>query len=336
MAKAQKLPSGTWRVQANKTVNGKLVRKSFTNASKRAAEREALIWQDEVTKETAIDNITLAEGFERYISAKERVLSPATIRVYKVIQKAHFQELMHIKIEDLTEEQIQRAVNSMAINSSPKTVRNAYGLLTAVLGMLRFDLKLKISLPPKVKNEIYIPDDKMVKRLLEISKGTPFYIPILLAAFGGLRRGEICALSEKDFIDNKVIINKALVRDSSGMWHTKTPKTFSGNRRVELPPFVKTAIIANNGTIYNGNPNSLTTGFNNMLKRNNMPDFRFHDLRHYYVSSLFDMGLPEKYIIAQVGHSSSNITKRVYDHIMQDKQSQYADAVAANFQKIYG
>ena len=30
MANAQKLPSGAWRTQATKTINGKKVRKSFT------------------------------------------------------------------------------------------------------------------------------------------------------------------------------------------------------------------------------------------------------------------------------------------------------------------
>ena len=31
MPKSKKLPSGNWRVQASKMVNGVLVRKSFTN-----------------------------------------------------------------------------------------------------------------------------------------------------------------------------------------------------------------------------------------------------------------------------------------------------------------
>ena len=40
------------------------------------------------------------------------------------------------------------------------------------------------------------------------------------------------------------------------------------------------------------------------------------------------MGLPEKYIIAQVGHSSASITKAVYDHINSERQSEYASDIA--------
>ncbi|MBQ2286095.1 MAG: hypothetical protein II252_02130 [Clostridia bacterium] len=54
-------------------------------------------------------------------------------------------------------------------------------------------------------------------------------------------------------------------------------------------------------------------------------------MRHFYVSELFDMGLPEKYIIAQVGHSSASITKAVYDHINSERQSEYASDIANHF-----
>ena len=43
------------------------------------------------------------------------------------------------------------------------------------------------------------------------------------------------------------------------------------------------------------------------------------------------MGLPEKYIIAQVGHSSASITKAVYDHLSAEKQGKYAVDIAEHF-----
>ena len=42
-----------------------------------------------------------------------------------------------------------------------------------------------------------------------------------------------------------------------------------------------------------------------------------------YIRNNLRMGLPEKYIIAQVGHSSASITKDVYDHINSERQSKY-------------
>ena len=79
------------------------------------------------------------------------------------------------------------------------------------------------------------------------------------------------------------------------------------------------------------NPHSLSAGFRLIPKRNNLPLFCFHDLRHFYVSELFDMGLPEKYIIAQAGHSSASISKAVYGHINSERQSEYALDIANRF-----
>ena len=62
--------------------------------------------------------------------------------------------------------------------------------------------------------------------------------------------------------------------------------------------------------------------------------FRSHDLRHFYVSELFDMGLPEKYIIARAGHCSASIAKAVYDHIISERQSGYALDIANRFSDV--
>ena len=43
------------------------------------------------------------------------------------------------------------------------------------------------------------------------------------------------------------------------------------------------------------------------------------------------MGLPEKYIIAQISHSSASIAKAVYGHIISERQSGYALDIANRF-----
>ena len=79
------------------------------------------------------------------------------------------------------------------------------------------------------------------------------------------------------------------------------------------------------------NPHSLSAGFGLIPKRNNLPLFSFHDLKRFHVPELFDMGLPEKYIIAQAGHSSASIAKAVYGHINSERQSGYALDIANRF-----
>ena len=326
MAKAKKLPSGNYRVQAKS--GG--VTKSFTGPNKKLVEAEAKKWQAGLSSQVS-EVITLEKAYERYISAKEEVLSPSTIRAYRSMTKTNFKELMPLKIDCITDEQIQRAVNFLAATTTPKTVRNNYGLLTAVLEMFNPYYKPRARLPQKVKNEIYVPTKDDILKLLSITQGTKYYTAILLAAFCGMREGEICALTSDDVCGNKITINKSMVRFSNGEWGTKPPKSFSGNRTTEAPDIVIEAIKDINGRLVDCTPHSLSNGFRRILSKNNFPKFRFHDLRHFYISELFDLGLPEKYIIAQVGHSSSNITKAVYDHVSKAKQSAYAQNIAAHF-----
>lgn len=325
MAKAKKLPSGNWRVQAK--ANGQV--KSFTGSDRRIVEAEAKAWQAGLVSE--VESITVGKAYERYIESKKNVLSPTTIRAYQGMARTNFQELMPIKIDKLSNEIIQSAVNRLARSVTPKSVRNNYGLLTAVIAMFNPYFKPMVKLPQREKREIIIPTREQVQKLIKSAKGTQYYIPVLLAALCGMRAGEICALTSDDIKNGKININKALVRRLDGEWITKSPKSYSGYRTIEIPPIVSEALKGKHGKIVSLTSHSLSDGFPLVLKKAGLPHFRFHDLRHFYVSELFDMGLPEKYIIAQVGHSSSSITKSVYDHLSAEKQTKYATDIAAHF-----
>ncbi len=329
MAKAKKLPSGNWRVQAYS--NG--IYKSFTAHTKREAELKAIEWQE--GNSIAVEsNMSLSDAYESYIKSKTAVLSPNTIHAYKMMAENYLLSIKNIKISKLTNAQIQVAVNELAAEKSPKTVKNAYGFLSATLKMFRPDFALNITLPQNKKKELNIPTTADIKKLLEHSKNKNIYVPIILAAFCGLREGEICALTDKDINGNKLKINKTLVHDDEKGWIIKPPKTFSGYRNIDLPPFVKNAIQGKTGNIVAYTPDGLRMTFKKTLRGAGVKDMRFHDLRHYFVSELFDMGVPEKYIISQVGHSSASITKRIYDHLSENKQSEFSHKISEHFDYI--
>lgn len=333
MPKAKKLPSGSWRVQASKTVNGQLVRKSFTDQDKRKAELLAVEWQTKTEQENNID-ITLKKAYERYIAAKKNVLSPSTIRGYEKLSKYSLQDIMNYKVARLTTEQIQRSVNIYAADHSAKSVRNCSGLLSAVLKMFRPGFSLNITLPQKEKKEFYIPTDKEIKKLLKVTKGTDYYVPILLAAFGGMRQGEICALTSDDIHGNFVHINKSLVLTPEGKLELKPPKTYSSNRSVELPKLVIKELNNIKGKIVKLTPRALSIGFGRILKKNNIPHFRFHDLRHYYVSTLHSIGVPDRYIMAQGGWSTTYTMQTVYNHVLSNKKTEFSKQTSNHFNTV--
>lgn len=335
MAKAKKLPSGNWRVQASKTINGRMVKKSFTANSKKEAEYMAAEWQLKIEEENSVENITLQQAFKRYIESKENILSPNTIRVYLNISRAHFQGIMHRKITSLTMEDFQREINISSAKSSPKTIRNINGLLSAVLKMFRPDFNLNTSLPQKKPTELYIPDDDDIKKLMEAVKGTEMEVPVLLAAFGPMRRGEICALTSDDINGNVITVNKAVAHDKNGKIVVKAPKNVSSYREIEFPDFVIKRLQGITGKITSISPSHISRRFRVILKNNNIPDFRFHDLRHYNVSILHAMNVPDKYIMARGGWRTNATMNKVYNHVLKNKQNEYDKEINKHFSNIY-
>jgi integrase len=64
--------------------------------------------------------------------------------------------------------------------------------------------------------------------------------------------------------------------------------------------------------------------FKPALERANLPAFRFHDLRHYAVSSLIAQGADIKLLQAIAGHASATVTLDTYGHLMTDRVSEAA------------
>ena len=75
MAKAKKLPSGSWRVNqyVGKDENGKRIYKSFTASTKKEAEFIAAEYVMKARHSKVPQNITLGEAMERYIESKSNI-----------------------------------------------------------------------------------------------------------------------------------------------------------------------------------------------------------------------------------------------------------------------
>lgn len=336
MAKAKKLPSGNWRVNQfiGTKPDGKKQFKSFTAPTRKEAEYMAASYL--VGKREAVHKpITVGEAIDQYINNKDAVLSPSTVREYKMQRKRQLKGIMDIPINKLTQADIQAAINFEAKESSPKTVRNAHGLLSAALKEIAPDFILNTKLPAKKKTEIAIPTDEQVKEMLAHSAKDPnLYNAILLASCAGLRRSEICALLKEDIDTTKssIRINKAVVLDDSGEWVIKGTKTYTSYRILRVPKSLVEMVIFQSGTdrIVNYKPNALNRRYAMLQKELNV-GFRFHDLRHYYASTLLAIGMPDKYAMQQMGHSTTNMLKNVYQHVMENKMLELEDKLVNHF-----
>lgn len=339
------LASGTWRCQT--TINGKHI--SATGETPEEAHQNLLLLK--IGKQNG-PHITVGAAIDRYIMSKDTVLSPSTIAGYQKIRRSYFQEIMDVFIEHLTKETVQKSVNTLAKSVSPKTVRNAYGLLTASLNV--YGISFNVTLPPKKKQEIQIPSTEEVKILLSAAKGTALELPILLAAEMGLRTSEIRGLTWDCIKDGKLHVCQAVVDGKDGP-ELKGTKSYSGDRWLTITPHVsavlekwkkegRPAIPNQHHTVRHAlalpdqicpeTAYSIYGRFTRLCESCNLPHYRFHDLRHYYASVLLALGIPDKYAMERMGHATNSMLKAVYQHTMKDAEESIEAEITVYFSSL--
>lgn len=353
MATAKKLPSGSWRCRVyshtetvtlpDGTQKEKKIYKSFTYddpspKGKRSCEKEAAEWA--AMKEIVLSKpsgTTFGEALKKLIDQKAPVLSPATIKEYNGMYRilnGKYIDFCQLDIYSISNDDIQRVVNNIASERSPKTVRNYHAIITSVLKDNNVNLVVKTTMPQKILPKLHIPSDDEIKRLIDGIKNTELEIPVLLAAFCTMRRGEICALSMDD-IDGCIIhVHHSLVLGPDKKWHLKPPKTKSSDRYVDAPEFVISR-IREHGYITTMNPTIVTQTFRRTLRHLGIPHFRFHDLRHYSASVQHALGIPDAYIMQRGGWSSDNVLKSVYRHALDDRKREMNEIANGYFKNLY-
>ena len=71
--------------------------------------------------------------------------------------------------------------------------------------------------------------------------------------------------------------------------------------------------------------------FKRVLKWNNLPPIRFHDLRHSCASILLSRGFTLKDVQEWLGHSDITLTANIYGHLDIKRKQTIADTMASMF-----
>jgi hypothetical protein len=72
-------------------------------------------------------------------------------------------------------------------------------------------------------------------------------------------------------------------------------------------------------------PSHVVDEFKKLLKKANLPDIRFHDLRHSAATLLLSLGIHPKVVQEMFGHTQISMTMDIYSHILPSMQQ---DAVS--------
>ncbi|WP_278244721.1 tyrosine-type recombinase/integrase [Clostridium sp. Ade.TY] len=64
-----------------------------------------------------------------------------------------------------------------------------------------------------------------------------------------------------------------------------------------------------------------------MLKKCNLKEIRFHNLRHTFATILFENGVASKTVQTLLGDSDITTTLNIYNHVMKDTKNKAVDKI---------
>lgn len=334
MAKAKKLPSGNWRVQAymGKDENGKSIMKSFTAPTKKEAEAQAAMYTVQ-QKGTQKQKMTVGQAIDKYIASKENVLSPSTIGGYRISRRNHIQELMNVPLDEIDNALIQAVFNREAVRLSPKTLRNAHGLLSASLAMYLPDFTLHTTLPAKQHK---IKDLPTPEEVIQAVQGTNIELPVLLALWLSLRMSEVRGIRYKDISGNILTVSNTKIKFGATEFEREQTKTYKSTRVLVIPePIMKLiGTGAPDDYVVTLKAQTITKILKRIILKKTGKEMTFHDLRHLNASVMLELGIPEKYAMERGGWSSPHTLQTVYQHTFSEKRKSVDNQIDEYFKQI--
>lgn len=317
--KLEKLSSGSYRYR--KMVNGERIYITFDH---KPSEREITLRLAERMTDNGKKD-TLRHCIADYISTRESILSPSSIRTYNNFKNIIGNTLLDKDIYCITQTDIQREINRYATDHAPKSVRSLHGFISSVLSVYRPQFVLRTSLPRNDVKPRFRPNTEQIKAILNATEGTALHVCIQLGILS-LRRGEICALTLSDLDGNELRINKTMVYNKK--WIIKeTPKTEESNRTIIIPDSLADE-IRNRGYIFNLSPQKLNDHLHKVTDELGIPRFRFHDLRSYFASYASTLNIPEADIMKMGGWKSDFVFKRIYRESLDESYKESAKRIS--------
>ena len=315
-----------------------------------------------------------AEWFKQYAETK---LKTQTIRSYHNCENKVYKAIGHLRMDKITTRTIQMFIVDLASEKrcdskgkelppySSKTIRNYISFISSI-----FDYAVKMQvlsdnpcrnvvLPSKKTKERKMYSLEEVQKMLELFENESeanykYTIFFTLAAFTGLRRGELLGLEWKDIDwENDLIrvIRTSEYTKEKGIY-TDTPKTESSKRFIKLPTELiqklkefrewQDEYKEKIGTKWiecdrlftktDGSPMGMRQPykfFERFCEKTGMRFVNIHSFRHFNASVLINNGVDVKTVQGCLGHSCATTTLNIYAHSFQEAQARAMDSVAS-------
>lgn len=329
----KKNASGEWWIQLR--IGGKSMQVKGRTASE-CKKRAALIKSQNAfatRKQINFGDQTLRETIESYIAKRNNVLSPSTVRGYGIILRNRFKNYMPMKIKDID---WQEMVNDEYEYCGRKTVKNAWGLVSAALKASKFDFD------PATVGETPKPHVKRlaiaeIPEFIEYAKESPYQLGFLLA-LNGLRRSEIVALTYKNYDPNENVlyVRGAVVPNAEHKFVFKQENKNDTSART-VPVMIEglsellKAHAGSSDRIVTCHPQTLSKAVKRLCEKNGLTIVTIHGLRHTFAAFCYHNHVPQRIIMQWGGWKDQKTLDEIYLSLYDEDIAKERDAVTRSF-----
>jgi integrase len=207
------------------------------------------------------------------------------------------------------------------------------------------------------RRKVQVLDEAELVQLLAYLKGHWLYMPTLLAAYTGLRRGEVLGLRWRDIdMASATLQVTQSVEIVSNKLVLIEPKTDRSRRTVTLPDSLLRELARHKKeqaamrlklglgkdaadlvfTSPEGemlNPDVLSEMFRLKVRAAGIKCTKFHGLRHFHITHLLKSGIPVHVVSARAGHARASITLDAYSHLIGGEDAAAAKAAEESLRR---
>ena len=302
--------------------------------------------------------VTLAEYMQEWLKTVQNTVKPKTIEQYIQVSNQHILPMLgKYKLKDLRPDRIQAFYNrKLEGGASQRTVVMIHNVLHhALRRALQLGLVTRNStdavVKPKLKRtEMHVLDEIQVRSLLMAAKSSKMEGLLQLAITTGMREGELIGLkwADLDWTGRRLHVQRQVQRIKKEGLVFSSPKTAKSRRVVALGSgtieklreqlerqqlermFAGTKWVENDLIFANTigkpmEPANVLKLFKELLVKANLPDIRFHDLRHTAATLMLLQEVHPKIVQERLGHSDISLTLNTYSHVLPSMQEGAAD-----------
>lgn len=335
--------------------------------SEKQAKREMIKMINELNDGKYVEptNKNLEQYLTDWLRFKEKRVAYSTFLQYESYTNNHIiPALGHLKVTDLTTAKVEEFYDSLLDNEilAEQSIHHVHRILSnaikrgQTIGEIPRNVMEAVE-PVKVpRNEMEYWDMETLNTFLRETLQDQYYIAWYLAAFTGMRQGEILGLKWRNVdLENKMIhVHRSLRKEKKEGYKISELKNTASYRSVAISDSDVFALKQHKkaqerqkmstGEDYEDNdlvvatsigthvlPSNLGRSFRRALKNTGVKTIRFHDLRHTHASMLFGLKVHPKIVQERLGHSSIEVTLDRYSHMLPNMQ----EAVASNLEDAF-